>query len=373
MIHPLTQWHLLPVLTLATCLRCIGWVHANQFSASLFRFARELIEERRPRHVTDRFRQTMVMNQMVHLQIFDTDHSEPLDDLPTLLMGKRLALELHALVDPCQHLAVRASLWSPFLKCGVFALHLGQSFLFVAKEARVLDFFASGEGCKGLEPHINPHRLSTGSKTLRLSLYRETGGPLACRGTRDRTGLEGAFDGAMVNHLETANLGEARAMIVRNTEATLRKSETIVAIRAPKPGVARFLARFHPTKECFKRQIDADRNILQDLRVDLFEGGALLFQKGEGVLLLIEREAGAVLRVGGFACFQQMVIEPTALIESLVELSGLFFRGIDTVLVGFTHKCMVAHTGTTVKQQAISCQRKRHSSSLSRDEAFWRS
>ncbi len=234
----------------------------------------------------------------------------------------------------------------------MLALNLYQCLLFSAEEAGILDFFTRGERGKGLKSHIDAHCLSARSKTFRLTLHRETDGPLARRGTRDGTGLEYAFDRAMVDHLETANLGETHAVIVRDTEATLRKSETIVAVFAAKSGVARFLARFRATKERFECQVDTDGNVLQNLRVDPFEGGALLFQKGKGVLLLIKRKAFALLLIRGFAHFQQVVIEPTALVKCLIEHASLLFCGIYPIFVGFTHGYILAQNSYEVKQEA---------------------
>src|SRR6266542_5280657 len=94
MIGSLTQGHLLPMVAPATILRRVGRVDFDQHSASFFRFARELLKEGRPCRVTDAFGQTRVMKHSVHMKVFDTNGSELIDDLSTLLMGEVLPFPL---------------------------------------------------------------------------------------------------------------------------------------------------------------------------------------------------------------------------------------------------------------------------------------
>src|ERR1700736_5681775 len=91
MIGTLRERHLLPMSTPATGLGCIGGVHSDQLTASFFRFAHQLIEECRPRHITDRFRQTMGVKHTVHVQIFHADNTGLIDNLPRMLMGEVLS------------------------------------------------------------------------------------------------------------------------------------------------------------------------------------------------------------------------------------------------------------------------------------------
>ena len=82
------------------------------------------------------------------------------------------------------------------------------------------------------------------------------------------------------------------------------------------------------------------------------EGGTFLFQDREGVLLLKTGEGDTVSLIGSFAHFQQVVIEPTALIKSLVQLLDLFLGWIETVLVHFQHVSILAQTQQEIKREA---------------------
>src|SRR5438270_11473606 len=106
MIDTLTQRHLLPMVTRAALLRCIGWVDLDELSASFFRFARQLREKGRPRCIMNAFCQAMVMGHTVHMQVFHADDTETVNDLSTFLMGKALTPESDTLVNSCDHLAM---------------------------------------------------------------------------------------------------------------------------------------------------------------------------------------------------------------------------------------------------------------------------
>src|SRR2546426_8740808 len=70
-------------------------------------------------------------------------------------------------------------------------------------------------------------------------------------------------------HLDGANLGEAQAIIVCEAYAALRIAETIIAVLALKPRIARFHSVFTTPEEGIKRFLRPSEHILQHLRVDI--------------------------------------------------------------------------------------------------------
>jgi hypothetical protein len=76
-------------------------------------------------------------------------------------------------------------------------------------------------------------------------------------------------------------------------------------------------------QKCLESQVNANRNLLQDLGMHAIKGRAFCFQDGKGRLLLVECQAFACLFIGIFACLQQVVIEPTTFFKGLVELVKL--------------------------------------------------
>src|SRR2546423_1329386 len=97
----------------------------------------------------------MMANHLVHRQVFDTDHSETVNDLPTVLMGEIIPSELNAFMDPGNYFAVLMALLCACGKLGVLALHFGQGQFFLAKKAGIGYLFTRGEGSKGFQANVN--------------------------------------------------------------------------------------------------------------------------------------------------------------------------------------------------------------------------
>ena len=89
MIHPFRQRHLLPVMAPAAILRCVGGIHFESRSTSFCRFAEQLVKKSRPGCILNALSQTMVMGHTLDMKVFDTDHTEPVDDLAAFRTGRR--------------------------------------------------------------------------------------------------------------------------------------------------------------------------------------------------------------------------------------------------------------------------------------------
>ncbi len=343
MIYTLSEGHLLPMSTPATRLRRIGGVHSYHLSASLFRFAREVIEECRPRDITDRFRQAMVMNHPIHVQIFDADDPELIDKTAAVLMGEVLAPPRDTLMNTRDSLAVLASFWGAFGKPGVFPLDFGKSLFFGAEEARIGDLVSIGEHGKGFQSHVNPDALSVLRQSLRLSLTREAGVPFAGAALADGASLGRALHIPMEDDFDFAHFGEDQLPIsdVAST-GDLRKGHAIVAPIALEAWIAGFLTSFPTSKEGFHCQIDAHSNVLQDLRMHVVEGCTLLFQERIGIDLLVAGQAFARLLIGISTCCQQMIKEPATFFKLVLKDTLLLFRRVNPVLKHFMRVAIVA-------------------------------
>ena len=349
MIGPLRERHLLPMSTPATGLGGIGGVHSDQLTASFFRFARQLLQEGRPRHITDRFRQTMAVKHAVHVQVFHADDPELLDYFPALLMGEVLSAPRDPLMHTSNGLAMCASLWRAFRQLGVRALHFGKSLFFGTKEARILDFLSIREGCKGLESDVNAHSAGLFWQAFWLYLTGERGVPFARAALVDGEGFDFATYRAMVDHFDGANLGEAHPVVLGDAEARLGERETVIAVPTAKTGIAGGFSGLAPSEKRLKGQINAHRHILQHLRMDRFEGKAFVFQARKGFLLLIERKGLALLLPGIAPFFQQVIIQPATLVKRGFQGLHLFFGGIDAILKHFTHGDSITQNRTSVK------------------------
>jgi hypothetical protein len=234
--------------------------------------------------------------------------------------------------------------------------------LFLAEKTGIVDFFFVAESSERLQSHIDTHLSWSRFKTFRLTLARKADVPFTSRGTLHGTGFHLAFDLAMIDHLEAANLGEAYPFIMCDAKATLREGEAIISLLAFEARIARVLGMLsHSTKESLKGQINTDGYILQDLGVNSIERSAFLFQNREGILLLKTGERDAIPFIGRFTHFKQVVIEPTTLFKGLVELLFLLLIGKDAVRKHFQHSVIGAQTEQECKPRtALSLPRIRN-------------
>jgi hypothetical protein len=361
LIGSFRQGHLLPVSTPAACLTGIGRIDLHELPASLFRFAGQFTEELRPGRVTNAFSQTMVVSHAVDVQVFDADDPKPVSNLPTFLMSEGITLEGDPLMHTRNHLALFGSFLGTLLKCGELALHARQVLLFLTEKARVRNLLSCRKARKGFESNVNPHAFGTFRQTFGFALDRERDVPLASRGTLDSTRFDLALNWAMVDHLDATDLGETDTVIrlpspadnMGETEARLWEGEGVIPVLPLKAGIARFLSMFSETaEECLESQVNAYRHVLQNLRMNARKRWTFLFKKRKGILLLKTGEGDTVSLIGSFAHFQQVVIEPTALIKSLVQLLDLFLGWIETVLVHFQHVSILAQTQQEFKREA---------------------
>ena len=205
----------------------------------------------------------MMANQPVHRQVFDTDHSEMVNDLSTVLMGEIIPSELNAFMDPGNDFAVLLALLCAYGKLGVLALDFGQGLFFLAEKAGVLDLFPSRKRREGFQADINAHLLTTCWQALGFALDREAGIPLAGTALVDGERFDLACDGSMIDHLDAAHFGERQPIIMRDAEARLWEGKRVMAVLALETGIAWLLCVLTKTpKERFEGEIDTHSHIL---------------------------------------------------------------------------------------------------------------
>jgi hypothetical protein len=291
----------------------------------------------------------MVVNHPVHMQVFHTDKTELIDNVATVLMGEVGASPRDPFMDASDSLAMFASLRRALCPFGVLALDFCQGFLLLAEETGILDFLSIRKGGKGFQSDINANLRRMVWQSLWLVLSGEAGIPLARRGSPDGAGLDHPLDRAMIGHLDTADFGEANPFIMRDAKATLGIGDAIVALFAFKTGVSWLFPSFDAAKESFHRQINPNSDVLQDLGMNHREGGPFLFQYRIGLLLLKTRRPLTRLLIGGFALFEQMIIEPATLFKHHIKGLALFFGRINPVLKGFKHGLILCLNCRVVK------------------------
>jgi hypothetical protein len=117
-------------------------------------------------------------------------------------------------------------------------------------------------------------------KPFRLTFNREGDIPFVGGRSANSTRFDLALDWTMIDHLNTADLGEANTVIMGDGETRLREGEGVIAVFASKARIAMLLTFSKTPKEGFHRQVNTNSNVLKNLRVNSFERGTLLFEYG---------------------------------------------------------------------------------------------
>ncbi len=128
--YPHRKRHLLPMPAGAAGLAGIGRIDFDERSASFFRFARELGKECRPRGICNAFRQTIMVDHAVDMQVFNGNHAMRVDDLAALLVGEVLPSPCNPLMDTRNNFAMLPAFRRAFLQPGMLALHFYQRLFF---------------------------------------------------------------------------------------------------------------------------------------------------------------------------------------------------------------------------------------------------
>ncbi len=342
MIDTLTKRHLLSVATGTACLRRVCRVDLDELTPSFFRFGAQLTEKGRPCRVADALRKAMSVQHPIDVEVFDTDHAKSVDNLSGLLMREVISFERHTFMHTGNHLAMLPTFGCSLRTFGMLALYLYEGFLFTAKETRVRNLFCIGERCKRCESDINAYLGRYWVKTLWVALTRKGDVPLVRTALVNGRRFDGATDRTVIHHLDGADFGECDTALMGDAEPALGKGEGVIASIALEARIPRLLTSFEATEERFHAQINANCHVLQHLRMDTIEGGALFFQHRIGRLLPVATQTLTLLEVRILAVLKQVVIQPPALFKGAFKACELVLRRKEPILKGFYHGQSVA-------------------------------
>jgi hypothetical protein len=133
---PNIQGHLLPMVAAMAVLRGVGRVDLDELSPSFFRFARQLTEKGRPGCITNALCQTMIVRHPVHMEVFNTDNVETVNDVTAILVSKIGASERNPFMYTRNRFTVFLSLRCAFRQFRVFTLYLCKGFFFFTEETK---------------------------------------------------------------------------------------------------------------------------------------------------------------------------------------------------------------------------------------------
>jgi hypothetical protein len=224
----------------------------------------------------------------------------------------------------------------------MLALCLCQRFLLCPKEARILNSFRVRARGKRVQPYVNADLVMGGWQWRWLPLAGDGNKPLPSRCPANGRRFGRAFQRAMVHDLHIAHLGEQEALRA-GTELDpvlpLGIGQAIIPPGSFEAGIAGVFARFKTAKEGIKRLAQPQDHILQDLGMDLLEGGALSgLEQGQFGLLIVVIDCLLALVPGGFSFGEQGIPEPAAFVQLRSERANLSFGRIQAVLECLEHQ-----------------------------------
>lgn len=331
-VDTLFQGHLLPVSALVAVLAGVRRVDLHELATGAFSLVRKEREELRPRRIHNAFRQTMIVNHSVRVNIFDIDHAEPIYDFTAFLMSKVTAPICNAPVH------FRESL-SSFLACMSrcsrnLTLNALQVLFITAIETRIGNWFAGRQIGEITQANINADRLTGHRKRLAFAFYREAGEPFICL-TANATCFDYADDRPMDLRLNIADFRQGYR-IGTGTKTRLREGKRIISVlfEAWKSG---FLTTLDTSEESIECEINTNGNILQNLTVNITQFSMRWFPTCDHCLLFSFRRTLTCRFVQAPSIIKQRVINKATHFKRVSQFTLLLFRRIKPVFISQSH------------------------------------
>lgn len=342
-VDALRKGHLLPVSASVAGLRGVGRIHFHAHSPGAFSLDEKQRKEQRPGRVRDAFCETVVVNHAVHFQVFHSDKTKPVDDPPRLLVGEVKTAKRDAFMDAGNGLTPFFSLGRALHGFAESSLCLRQ-FLFIgAEEPGVVDSFSvRPDGKHGECGQANIDTYLFGRLWHRFwasDFAGERNVPFARRGSANCAGLRFSFDGAVQYYFDRSDFGENEFVFYhKTTRRALRKRHAVVAELATKTWVAWLLTSPDATEERLEREVDANGDVLQNLRVDCGKRRVFFLQDRDCGLLFVQPWSCLRGLIAGLALLQKMVVHPATFVQLGFQDRLLCPRWKQPVLECLTHR-----------------------------------
>jgi len=303
-----TQLFLRPQSTAGAILACVGGRNLNVSASSICSFDGQRSPKHRPRRIRDAFRQTMILLHCLHVQLLDRNHAVAVDDFSGFLMHEVMTAIAYPFVNARHDLTRLAARGRAFLKLAQAPLRLRQCLLVGAVKARILDLRTVTKRREARKANVNTRRLIARFEQFVGALNGEAREPFAVL-LANRASLDFAVNCAVNNGFHDSNFRQLHRIVLQ-LKTALRKCEAVVVAT---PFEARetdfFLSFFATAKEVLKGAVNPRAHFLKHLRMNLAQILILRFPDRKGGLLLVAGRRLARFFIGGFAPFEQTIIE----------------------------------------------------------------
>ncbi len=148
----------------------------------------------------------------------------------------------------------------------------------------------------------------------------------------------------MQNDLDLSDIMQAQptgVSIQLATDRHLGGGDAVIAALAAKTRASRFLASTHASEERLEGEVDANRDVLQHLRLHRRQRSTGHLEHGQRRLLVIEAQRRLPLFPSITAFGQQYIVQPAAFLKLLLKETLLLLIRVQTIFEHLTYVCMV--------------------------------
>lgn len=321
-------------------------VHENNLPASIFCFVGSELHELIPRCVADASVEFMtkhlgvIAHHSLYVELFKGDYLIRINDGAGKFVSEVRSSIGYPFVKAGKLLALLLPVRSVTVGLAQSSLRPGKSLCIGFKKPRIIDFLPGREDDKRMKTDIYADDFIGSGQWSGVNLAGKTGIPFSV-GPADRQSLSGSFDVPVLFDPYGTGLGKFKSVAAK-TKAALREGEAIVSVEPPEPRVSGSFTRLDSAKEVTKGKIDAQRNILEALRIGVFKERVSPFPLGEKFARIVSRNGFIPFFPRLLSCLKRFIIYPATGIKRALQCLLLFCRGIQPVFVRFTHEVCIS-------------------------------
>ena len=331
---PGRQGYFLPMSTPGAILAGVAGIHGDILTSSVFSFISKIGRKLSPTSVQNRFCKTMRMHHLIDRQVFNSNDTESIYDLPAGLVGKVRTLIGYALMDMRHHFTNFTPLGSAFPLFREIPLRFSQHLFACPEEVGVRNRFTIGQSGKGFKSDIDTDSFFRFWKRAILNLTGKGYKPLASRSPSNAAGFRDTASRATNFSLDSSYFRKINSIFI-DSKSHLGIGKAVIPTCATEAWVTRLFSRLHPSKEGFEGKVYSHSYILKHLAVHCLQRGAFLLKARKGVNLVIHGKRFLSLFPCGLSLPQEMVVQPATLIENLLHSRCLLFRRVYTIFIGY--------------------------------------
>lgn len=262
------------------------WVHCYDGLASLFRFARQSLQQLCPRRVSYAFTVLFLFQHAIDVQVLYGHEIVPMNKHVGSLVTEIVSTVTDPLMNQSHRFAGSGLVGTPFSlrELGVPPLYFSQGIFIGLKEPLPRYFELIACHNVGLKTHIKASDLTCFRQWYGcVSFHGETDEPLVRTSSLDCACLYCSETRSVKYNWDTAYFTQVDSGVFRiQVESGLFIGHGVISILASETWISRFESLFDSTEESFVGQIDPCLTVLKDLGVCLlFKFGFVLDPRSE--------------------------------------------------------------------------------------------